>query len=107
MPKDIRITMLVSKHAMLVNRSIGAKQRSATTLPPSRHQLQAGLRATHPTADNSLRPLGMTSFFVVPTFIPPTLEQLTSEPDEVSLIVAQEAKIHQEVRRTSDCSWAR
>lgn len=40
----------------------------------------------------------MTSFFVVPSFAPPTLEQLTSEPDEVSLIVAQESKIHQEVR---------
>lgn len=41
----------------------------------------------------------MTFFFVVPSFVPPTLEQLTSEPDEVSLIVAQESKIHQEVRR--------
>lgn len=46
----------------------------------------------------SVRRPGMTSFFVVPSFAPPTLEQLTSEPDEVSLIVAQESKIHQEVR---------
>lgn len=39
----------------------------------------------------------MTSFFVVPTFAPPTLEQLPAEPDDVSLIVKQEAKITQEV----------
>ena len=37
------------------------------------------------------------SFFVVPTFVPPTLEQLPTEPDEVSLIVKQEAKITAEV----------
>ena len=39
------------------------------------------------------------SFFVVPTFVPPTLEQLPTEPDEVSLIVKQEARITAEVRR--------
>lgn len=39
----------------------------------------------------------MSSFFVVPTFVPPTLEQLVKEPDEVAIIVAQEAKIAQEV----------
>ncbi|KAL4444186.1 hypothetical protein ABPG75_011923 [Micractinium tetrahymenae] len=44
----------------------------------------------------------MTSFFVVPSFAPPTLEQLTSEPDEVSLIVSQETKIHQELADIRD-----
>jgi hypothetical protein len=38
------------------------------------------------------------SFFVVPTFVPPTLEQLTREPDEVAIIVSQEARIAHEVR---------
>lgn len=44
----------------------------------------------------------MTSFFVVPSFAPPTLEQLQAEPDEVSLIVGQEAKIHQELSEVRD-----
>lgn len=44
------------------------------------------------------RALAMSSFFVVPSFAPPTLEQLATEPDEVAIIVAQEAKITQEVR---------
>ena len=48
----------------------------------------------------------MTSFFVVPTFTPPTLEQLTSEPDEVALIVQQEARIHQDVSATGFLPWA-
>lgn len=38
-----------------------------------------------------------TSFFVVPSFAPPTLEQLASEPDDVAIIVRQEAKITQQV----------
>ena len=41
----------------------------------------------------------MTSLFILPTFVPPTLESLTVEPDEVSLIVQQEAKIAREVRQ--------
>jgi hypothetical protein len=45
----------------------------------------------------------MTSFFVVPTFVPPTLEQLVKEPDEVAIIVSQEAKITQEVRWIYQC----
>lgn len=39
----------------------------------------------------------MTSFFIVPSFVPPTLEQLPTEPDDVTIICRQEAKITQEV----------
>lgn len=53
-------------------------------------------RATaHPFRQLPLPPM---SFFVVPTFVPPTLEQLTREPDEVAIIVSQEARIAHEVR---------
>lgn len=40
----------------------------------------------------------MTSFFCVPSFTPLTLEQVPAEPDDISLIVRQEARITQEVR---------
>jgi hypothetical protein len=40
----------------------------------------------------------MSSFFVVPRFAPPTLEELAREPDEVAIIVAQETKISEEVK---------
>ncbi|KAI3427031.1 hypothetical protein D9Q98_006973 [Chlorella vulgaris] len=42
------------------------------------------------------------SFFVVPTFVPPTLEQLTREPDEVAIIVSQEARIAHELADVRD-----
>ncbi|EFN56820.1 expressed protein [Chlorella variabilis] len=44
----------------------------------------------------------MSSFFVVPSFAPPTLEQLATEPDEVAIIVAQEAKITQELAQVRE-----
>ena len=39
----------------------------------------------------------MTSFFVVPSFAPVSLEQLPAEPDDVTIICRQEARITDEV----------
>lgn len=36
--------------------------------------------------------------FVVPQFIPPTLEQLTQEVDEITVLVKREAQLNKEVK---------
>jgi hypothetical protein len=39
--------------------------------------------------------------FVVPQFVPPTLEQLTQEIDEITVLVKKEARLNGEVSRAA------
>ena len=77
----------------------GSAASGAAAPPAGRHAVAEKWQGPQPLGQlHVLLHVRSMSFFVVPTFVPPTLEQLPTEPNEVSLIVKQEAKITAEVR---------